>query len=104
MKNVATGIDPKVEETYWRENYRNRPYFDGSVDYNEYAPAYRYGWESYNRYPGRRYDDVENDLERGWDNVKGTSRLTWERAKSAVRDAWHRIERALPGDADNDGR
>jgi hypothetical protein len=35
---------------------------------------------------------------------KAKSRLTWENAKDAVRDAWHRTERALPGDADRDGR
>jgi len=51
----------------------------------------------------KKFDDVERDLERGWNNVKGESKLTWEKAKLATRDAWHRVERALPGDADNDG-
>jgi hypothetical protein len=39
-----------------------------------------------------------------WDRVKGSSRLTWDQAKSASRAAWHRVERAIPGDADGDGR
>ena len=30
--------------------------------------------------------------------------MTWAKAKDATRDAWHRIERAIPGDADKDGR
>jgi hypothetical protein len=41
---------------------------------------------------------------RDWEKVKDTSRLSWEKAKDATRDAWHRIERAIPGDADRDGR
>jgi hypothetical protein len=102
MKTTTT-FDPQVEETYWRANHSKQPYASGTT-YDEYGPAYRYGWESHSRYTGRRFEDVENDLERGWDKAKGTSKLTWMKAKNAVRDAWHRIERALPGDADNDGR
>ena len=41
---------------------------------------------------------------RDWENVKDSTRLSWEKAKDATRDAWHRIERAIPGDADRDGR
>jgi hypothetical protein len=36
--------------------------------------------------------------------MRGDSRLDWEEAKHAVRAGWHRVERALPGDADGDGR
>jgi hypothetical protein len=28
----------------------------------------------------------------------------WDDAKHATRAAWHRVERAVPGDADGDGR
>jgi 1,4-alpha-glucan branching enzyme len=70
----------------------------------DYRPAYQYGWESYSRYHGRSFDEVEEDLRRDWENARRGSRLTWENAKDAVRDAWHRVERALPGDADRDGR
>jgi len=103
MKTTTT-FDPTLEETYWRDNYASRPYVDSGTPYTEYSPAYRYGWESYQRHAGRKFDEVESDLERGWDKAKGASKLTWMKAKNAVRDAWHRIERALPGDADNDGR
>jgi len=100
---VAEAIDPTVEESYWRSNYSKRPYVDRGVDYSEYAPAYKYGWESHGRYAGRSFEHVENELERGWDKAKGESKLGWTKAKNAVRDAWHRVERAIPGDADHDG-
>ena len=102
-KGVAESVNPTEEDAYWRENYKTRPYASGAT-YDEFAPAYRYGWESRNQYRGRKYDEVEGDLERGWDKVKGNSRLGWEKAKAATRDAWHRVERAIPGDADRDGR
>jgi hypothetical protein len=103
-KAAAESINPTVEDEYWRTNYESRPYVTSGAVYDEYRPAYRYGWESYGRYRGRRFEDVEDDLRLGWDDYKGSSRLTWEKAKDATRDAWHRVERALPGDADRDGR
>jgi hypothetical protein len=102
--SAGEAINPTVEDAYWRDNYRTRDYVDSSRPYTDYQPAYRYGWESRAKNPNRRYSDVERDLERGWDKVKGESKLGWTEAKSATRDAWHRVERAIPGDADRDGR
>src|SRR5262245_22221188 len=104
MRNTVSKIDPMEEETYWRDHYASRHYVDPGSSYSEYAPAYRYGWESQTKYTGRNFDDVQDDLESGWDRAKGASKLTWIKAKNAVRDAWHRVERAIPGDFDNDGR
>jgi hypothetical protein len=103
-KGVAEAINPTAEDAYWRGTYQDRPYYDRTMSYDDYAPAYRYGWESQARYSGRRFDDVENDMSSNWERAKGRSRLTWEKAKAASRDAWDRVERALPGDADGDGR
>jgi hypothetical protein len=91
-KGVAEAIDPTAEDAYWRENYRNRPYVESGTTYDEYQPAYRYGWESRARHHDRKFDDVERDLGREWDKVKGGSRLTWEKAKHATRDAFHRFD------------
>ncbi len=102
---TGLGAEPGFVATYWREIWLTRPYADSSLAYEDYEPAYRYGWESRRRNAGRTWDPaLERDLESGWEGVKGRSRLTWERAKQAVRDAWDRFERALPGDADRDGR
>jgi hypothetical protein len=100
-KGVGEMIDPTVEESYWRETYPSRPYYSADTTYDHYAPAYRYGWESRNRYEGKRFEDVESDLERGWDNVKGSSSLAWHRAKEATRDAWNRVEDAVTPDHRN---
>ena len=106
-KGVAEQIDPTREDAYWRDNYSSRPYV-GNGSYDDYGPAYSYGVNSYSRYAGRDFDDVESDLSRDWDRAKGTSSLTWDRAKHATRDAWDRVsnsvERAVPGDSDADGR
>lgn len=105
-KGVANA-DPVAEDAYWRDNYSTRPYAGGS-SYDEFAPAYRYGVDSYSKYQGRSFDDVDADLSRDWGSTRGNSSLDWDRARPAARDAWdrlsNRVERAIPGDSDRDGR
>ncbi|HEY2293390.1 MAG TPA: hypothetical protein VGM86_22030 [Thermoanaerobaculia bacterium] len=92
------------DDRYWRENHGNRHYANPASNYEEYQPAYQYGTDAAHHYQGRAWDDVQGDLERGWDRARGGSSLAWENVKDAVRAAWDRVERALPGDADHDGR
>lgn len=106
---VARSVDPAAEDTYWRDNYAERPYIDAGATYDEdYRPAYGYGVDAYTRYPGKTFDEVEPELSTGWSARRGSSSLEWDRARHASRDAWHRlsdtVERAIPGDSDRDGR
>jgi hypothetical protein len=103
-KGIAESVNPTEEDAYWRDNYKTRPYYQSGQSYDEYAPAYQYGWESRGKYQGKKFDDVESDLGQDWDSNKGRSSFSWDKAKVATRDAWHRVESKLPGDADRDGR
>ena len=85
--------NPKEEDAYWRGTYNNRPGYVAGYGYDDYSGAYRLGWESRDRYAGRRFDDVENELRSDWERAKGTSRLTWDQSRYAVRDAWDRVAR-----------
>ena len=96
-KGIAESINPTFEHEYWRGAYATRPYVREGEAYETFAPAYRYGWESYTRYPDRRFEDVEPSLRSGWEKGQWNARLSWERAREAVRDAWLRVERALSG-------
>src|SRR5436309_530424 len=90
-KGVAEGINPSVEHEYWRENYSKRPYVRSGSKYDEYAPAYQYGWESKGKFGNKDFDEVEPDLGRNWNRAKGQSQLEWDDAKQASRDAWDRV-------------
>jgi hypothetical protein len=102
-KGAAEAVNPTVEEEYWRSNYASRPYASSGT-YEEYQPAYQYGWESFSRYRGRKFDEVEPELRKSWESGRYSGGLGWDKARHATRDAWHRVERAMPGDADKDGR
>jgi hypothetical protein len=103
-KAAAEAVNPTLEEAYWKEHYTSEPYYETGHTYDDYAPAYRTGYESRVRFRARTFDEVERDLEADYNRRRGTSGLGWEKAKRPARAAWDRVERVLPGDSDRDGR
>ncbi len=92
-KATAEAINPTIESKYWLENHSHRPYSHSEFGYEEFEPAYRYGWESFGRQGqnATTFEAVEAELGRGWNQTKGQSRLAWDQAKQATRDAWNRV-------------
>jgi hypothetical protein len=80
------------EDLWWQENFNSRPYAAGYI-YEEFRPAYRYGFESGRHNMGRTWSDVESDLQTGWEKYeyRPLGGSTWEKVKEAVSDAWHRV-------------
>jgi uncharacterized protein (TIGR02271 family) len=93
-KGVAEAVNPTEEEAYWREHHARQPYSRPDRSYDDYAGAYRTGFEGYARYAssGRRYEEVESDLRRDYES-RGSSAVSWDEARSAARAAWDRIDR-----------
>jgi hypothetical protein len=94
---VTEMVDPVAEETYWRESYPARPYYNENISIDTFIVAYRYGWESRVLYDDMTYRDVEAHLRREWNRSdKGYGRsLSWDKAKHAIRDAWERVTNAF---------
>ena len=101
---IAEAVNPTEYDDHFRTSYNAAPYYSDRYTWNDYQPAYQYGYNTYGEYKGQRFEDVEPQLELDWDGNRERSRLAWSEARGAVRDGWHHIERTLPGDADRDGR
>lgn len=92
--NIGELVNPAQEEAYWRDNYRDQPYYAEGRGWDDYAPAYRLGYEGRIRYDGRAYDDVEDLLAAdymrlhdggiGWDEVRPATRAAWDRVDARV--------------------
>jgi len=54
--------DLTKEETSWRGQHSKQPYADKKVSYEQYPPAYRTGSEGFHKYPGKKYEQIEDDL------------------------------------------
>jgi hypothetical protein len=71
-----------------------RPYYDESIPYEQYRPAYRYGWEARAERTNCSFEDIEAELKKKWESTK--SKPPWDKARLATRDAWDRIEENFP--------
>jgi hypothetical protein len=105
-KAAAEAVNPTAEDSYWRDNYTKTPGYKSDYTFDDYHPAYRTGYTGWERAraSGESWDSYEPTLRSEYERTKGKSRLNWEEAKGAARAGWDRVERAMPGDADKDGR
>ncbi|MFX6652882.1 hypothetical protein ABTG83_20420, partial [Acinetobacter baumannii] len=72
---IAEKINPTDYEDHFRNNFRSAAYYRSGYEWDDYAPAYRYGYDTYGRYRGRSFDEVDDQLATEWDRARGTSRL-----------------------------
>jgi hypothetical protein len=103
---AAEAANPTYEriETTMERDFGARPYAKSSP-YVAYAPAYQYGASIHDKYGYRQWDDsMEAEVRDGWNASKNAANMSYENAREAIRDAWHAAERAMPGDANGDGR
>ena len=75
--------DNRIERfsTHWQRNFMNEPYYSSRYTWEDFDPAYRYAYKSYEENPNARFEDIEERLEAGWDIAKGKSKLAWADAK-----------------------
>lgn len=81
---------------HFQATFRDAAYYSTGRDWNDYAPAYRYGREAFERNRDARFEQIEDRLARDWDQAKAPSRLAWVEARGAVLDAWQHAELRQP--------
>ncbi|KQQ97389.1 hypothetical protein ASF77_05425 [Massilia sp. Leaf139] len=81
------------DDDYYRNHFTST-YGSSGGSYDDYAPAYSYGSEMARnqKYSGRQWNDVENDLSSDWSTRAGNKAgSTWEKMKDAVKSGWDRM-------------
>ncbi len=91
-KGAAEAVNPTAEDAYWREAHVNEPYYSRDYSYDDYAPAYRSGYQSV--IDGRSdWNATRSELQQRWDTDRKASRLSWKDAEPAAKAAWERADR-----------
>lgn len=84
------GVDPSKEAAYWREQHSKQPYAK-NYSYDQFEHAYKTGYNSFFKYPGENFDDVEDDIALGYEEAKPGSALPWDTVRPAVNAVWDRL-------------
>lgn len=94
-KTVAESLDPTNEEGYWQKNHATG-LFGHHGSYERYSPAYRAGYEGFNRHGAdKEFSDVESDLKTTYEQTRDKAGLSWENAKHAAREAYERARASV---------
>jgi hypothetical protein len=89
------------EDIYWREQHPKQTYAKRELSYDEYAAAYRTGYEGFHKYPGKAYEEIEDELALDYERNKAGSALPWDHARHAVHAAWAKVSHDIgPRDPD----
>jgi len=91
-KAIGEELDPTVEIDYWRSDYQNRPYYDGTYEFDAYEPAYRAGVDVYDPKTPADWKEREADARARYENSATTAELEWDKAKLAAKDAYTRAQ------------
>ncbi|HSE41498.1 MAG TPA: hypothetical protein VLH08_12120 [Acidobacteriota bacterium] len=93
-KSARITVNLTEEEAYWKEKYKTQAYYNEGREYDDYATAFHYGWESAAKpeNAGRKFEEIEPELERDWPSHRSSNDHTWQDFKDAVRDAYNRIQ------------
>lgn len=85
VEQLAPDLDSHFR-SHWQSNYAS-----GGGRYEDYDPAYRYGWSmaSDAAYRGRPWNDVEPELRSHWESRYPQS--AWDTFKAAIREGWDRM-------------
>lgn len=92
---AAEAADTRQDLGHFEQIFRTMPYYVDGSDWHDYAPAYRYGLDTYGQHRGRPLAEVESQLQGGWEAAaRFGSRLQWQQAQPAVQHAWRSLDAA----------
>jgi len=92
---ASEAADRREDLGHFEQIYRTMPYYVDGHSWHDYAPAYRYGLDTWDRFQGQALDTVDTQLQGGWEaNARFGSRLGWHDARPAVAHAWQSLDDA----------
>src|SRR5881392_1506068 len=94
------GVYPEREAAYWREQHAKQPYAKNYA-YEEFEHAYRTGYDTFFRYPGKTFDEVEESVAADYEQAKPASALPWDTVRPAASAVFDRLGGVIgPRDSD----
>ena len=88
--------DKRDDLGHFQQIFHTMPYYVAGRDWHDYAPAYRYGLDTFARHRGQAFAAAESRLQGDWEAAaRFGSRLGWFEARPAVEHAWQSLQESL---------
>lgn len=91
-QHVSEKADPREDLGHFQQIFKTMPYYVDGMDWHDYAPAYRYGIQTWHANRGQSVEAMESQLHGGWEQAaRFGSRLEWSEARPAIAHAWQSL-------------
>ena len=98
--DLSSEMYPEREAAYWREQHPKRPYAK-NYSYEQFEHAYRTGYTSFLKNPGRKFGEVEDSVAVEYEQGKPDAALPWDTVRPAISSVWERMAGVIgPRDPD----
>ena len=98
--NQTGAVDREKEAAYWREQHPKQSYAK-NYSYEQFEHAYRTGYTSFLKNPGRKFGEVEESVAVEYEQGKPDVALPWDTVRPAVSSVWERMSGVIgPRDPD----
>ncbi len=94
-QRLSEATDPRGDLGHYQQVYRTTPYYIDGMAWSDYAPAYRYGLDTYATQGGQTFERAAAALAEGWGRARGGSRREWTQAHPAVAHAGRELDENL---------
>lgn len=85
-------LDIDAELRYWRGCYRESAFHRTSVEFDDYIPTLKFGYDTYLLNHHRNLDELMAGLERRYQRVVPQwQQLDWSVGEAVVRETWKRM-------------
>ena len=84
-------VDLEAEERYWREHHGGQPHATEGTSFEHFAPAYRVGAQAATKYPGKQFDEIEDDIALDYEKHQVGEALPWDHVRGASKAAWAKV-------------
>src|SRR5437763_4016690 len=81
--NQTGAVDREKEAAYWREQHPKQSYAK-NYSYEQFEHAYRTGYDTFFKYPGKTFDEVEDTVAADYEEAKPGSALPWDTVRPAA--------------------
>src|SRR5207237_10604231 len=96
----SSRVDPEKEAAYWREQHAKQSYAK-NYSYEEFEHAYRTGYDTFFKYPGKTLDEVEDSVAADYEEANPGSALTLATVRPAASAVFDRLGGVIGrGDSD----
>ena len=87
-EQIGEAMDHREDLVYLAETFSEQDYYVSEMEWEDYEPAYRYGFDSYAQHAQQPLHHSKNILAAGWEQYNQHSHLTWNQAWNALLHAW----------------